>query len=115
MAKARAAAKKNEETKTEAVAEAPKPTKSSGPAPTVGRIVHLRICAAGAERANQMIATQAVCGNTVREGDVLPMIVTAVHGDTINGQALLDGDGTLWITSTPEGTAPGTWSWPPKV
>jgi hypothetical protein len=37
------------------------------------------------------------------------------HGpdfDGVNGQAFLDGNDVLWITSAKEGTEPGQWSWP---
>ena len=33
----------------------------------------------------------------------------------VNGQAFLDGNDVLWVTSAREGTEPGQWSWPPRV
>jgi hypothetical protein len=61
---------------------------------------------------------QAHIGNETHEGDVVPMIVARVwpndtHG--VNGQAFLDGNDTLWVTSVAEGTGPHTWAWPPRV
>jgi hypothetical protein len=42
-------------------------------------------------------------GNVPAEGDVYPMIITRAWGETysscVNGQVLLDGDDTLWVTS----------------
>jgi hypothetical protein len=33
----------------------------------------------------------------------------------VNGQAFLDGDQTLWVTSAPQGDWPGSWDWPERV
>lgn len=58
---------------------------------------------------------QAHIGNKANEGDVVPMlIVRCWGGDCVNGQAFLDGNDALWVTSRNEGTAPGTWCWPPR-
>lgn len=42
-------------------------------------------------------------GSPVSIGDVVPMMITRVWGDTpgcaVNGQAVLDGNDTLWVTS----------------
>lgn len=54
-------------------------------------------------------------GNSPREGDRVPMIVVRVWPDGVNGQAILDGDDSLWLTSRAEGDGPGTWAWPPRV
>jgi hypothetical protein len=83
---------------------------------TVGRIVHFALTEAQAERVNRRTLPQT--GNTARAGDVVPLIVTRVwadesgHVSCVNGQALLDGNDSLWVTSAKEGTEPGTWSWP---
>lgn len=60
---------------------------------------------------------QAHVGNSVSIGDIVPLIVVRVwpheYGANVpgvNGQALLDGNDQLWITSAREGTEPGTWS-----
>lgn len=65
---------------------------------------------------------QAHIGNTAAEQDVVPMVIVRVwphefgqgiHG--VNGQAILDGNDVLWITSAKEGTNPGEWSWPVRI
>lgn len=65
---------------------------------------------------------QAHIGNHASEGDVVPLVVVKVWPHEfgqdvpgVNGQAFLDGNDCLWITSAKEGTEPGTWAWPPRV
>lgn len=65
---------------------------------------------------------QAHIGNRAAAGDVVPLVVARVwpneYGEGVpgvNGQALLDGNDVLWITSAKEGTEPGTWAWPARV
>lgn len=59
---------------------------------------------------------QAHVGNSVREGQVFPLLVTAINGSdkniSVNGQVLLDGNDSFWATSRKEGDGPGTWAWP---
>ncbi len=59
---------------------------------------------------------QAHVGNMVVEGERVPMIILQVwpnefgrnhHG--VNGQAFLDGNDSLWVTSVEEGDQPGQW------
>ena len=59
---------------------------------------------------------QAHVGNPVSVGERVPMIITQVwpnefgpnyHG--VNGQAFLDGNDSLWVTSVKEGDQPGEW------
>lgn len=64
---------------------------------------------------------QTYVGNPVAVGDEVPAIVVTVwpneFGDGIpgfNGQAFLDGNFQLWLTSVREGTEPGTWHWPER-
>lgn len=107
--------------------------------PTTGRILHYKLSAADAEKINRRRTTgsaiadriqvdkwplgaQAHIGNTAREGDVVPLMVVRVWPDEygagapgVNGQAMLDGNDTLWVTSVKEGAEPGTWTWPPRV
>lgn len=118
--------------------------------PTIGRIVHYRLSAKDAENINRrrddfksgrgkswVAGAQAHVGNFAGEGDVLPLIVTAVWpteyaslaylahhepGTTydgpegVNGQVLLDGNDSLWVTSAPQhATLTGCWSWPPRT
>ncbi len=46
-------------------------------------------------------------------GLMVPMVITHVwpHGPTgaVNGQAFLDGNDSLWVTSVEEGDQPGQW------
>lgn len=86
--------------------------------PTPGRILAYKLTAFDAETINKRRAdmasglarqdTGARChvGNGVAEGDVYPMIITRVwapvSGGSVNGQVLLDGNDTLWVTSRTE-------------
>jgi len=54
-------------------------------------------------------------GNTPFAGQTLPMIVTAVNGNLINGQVFLDARATYWVANVSEGGAVRTWSWPKRV
>ena len=62
---------------------------------------------------------QAHIGNSAAEGDVFPMLITKVWGDTptssVNGQAFLDGNDVLWVKSVSVGEGPRTFSWPTRV
>ena len=96
--------------------------------PTPGRIVNVVMSEDLARRANRG-RTEAghatKTGNTVREGDVLPMIIVKVWNDTpdamLNGQIFLDGNDTLWASSINHNDSaaasrePGTWEWPDIV
>lgn len=109
--------------------------------PTVGRIVHYRLSAGDIERI-QMRRAKNFGGNHHRTGDLVPLIIVRVWPDEytasnsrygisepdgtvrwvdvrshfgVNGQALLDGNDSLWVCSAPEGDEPGMWSWAPKV
>jgi hypothetical protein len=61
---------------------------------------------------------QAHIGNAVKEGDTFPMLVTKVWGENpssaVNGQAFLDGNDVLWVTSACIGDGPRTFSWPTR-
>lgn len=81
---------------------------------TVGRIVHYTLSTGDADQINRRALPQL--GNTVTEGQVVPLLVVRVWSPTcINGQALLDGNDALWVTSVMEGTGPRTWAWPPRT
>lgn len=65
---------------------------------------------------------QAHIGNYASAGDEVPCLIVHVWPDEfgsgisgINGQAFLDGNDSLWVTSVKEGTEPGTWHWPARV
>ena len=99
--------------------------------PSIGRIVHYRLTKDQAEAINQRyehaadrrqvmqdlkFGFQAHVGNRPLEGDIVAMVVTAVWGpEMVNGQCLLDGTDSMWVTSAHAGDGPGTWSWPPRV
>jgi hypothetical protein len=101
--------------------------------PTVGRIVHYKLTAEQADEiSRRRVAkpwepgwppgSQAHVGNPVAEGDVVAMVVVRVWPDEfgpgvdgVNGQVLLDGNDSLWVTSGQEGTEPGQWQWPPRA
>lgn len=46
---------------------------------------------------------QVHVGNKASAGDIFPMLITRVWGDTpessVNGQVFLDGNDSLWVTS----------------
>jgi hypothetical protein len=65
---------------------------------------------------------QAHIGNHVIADEVYPLIATCICKDEfgpgkpgINGQVLLDGNDTLWVTSVGEGPLPGQWRWPARA
>lgn len=110
-------------------------------APTVGRIVHYQLSEQDAKQINRRrtdgasIAArlaaipaewprgaQAHIGNSAYPGEVVPLLIVRVwpneYGENqpgVNGQAFLDGNDSLWVTSAKEGTEPGTWAWPPRA
>jgi hypothetical protein len=103
-------------------------------APSTGRIVHYTLTEADADSINGFrkdsrnaqqspagvakIPTgyQDHVGNEVDGGDVVALIVTrAFPKNLVNGQLILDGNDTLWVTSVPEGDGRGQWAWPPRV
>lgn len=60
-------------------------------------------------------------GNPVRIGDIVPLIVVKVWPDEfgegqpgVNGQAILDGNDSYWVTSAKEGDEPGSYHWPER-
>lgn len=98
--------------------------------PTIGRIVHYRLTADEAAAINKRRADARTerslakaeggavihVGNTAHAGDVVALLVTDTHGaDCVNGQAFLDGNDSLWVTSTTYGIGPGEWTWPQRV
>ena len=84
--------------------------------PTQGRIVAYKLTAHDADTINkrrtdlhasefaqQNTGGQCHVGNGVTAGDVYPLVITRVWsplpGGAVNGQVLLDGNDTLWVTS----------------
>lgn len=94
--------------------------------PTLGRIVHYMLAQADADDINRRrthrggpVLGQAHFGDEAAEGDVLPMLVVAVHDDdkpipACNGQVFLNGNDTLWVKYVVEGDIPGRWMWPQR-
>lgn len=101
--------------------------------PTIGRIVTYKLSEEDAKQINRRrthggsiaeriqedkwpIGAQAHIGNTVSEGDKVPMIITAVHGDDlVNGQAILDGTDNFWVLSATKGDENREWNWPKMI
>lgn len=58
-------------------------------------------------------------GNPTTVGDTYPLVITRVWGDTaessVNGQVLLDGNDTLWVTSVQQGDGERHWRAFPRV
>lgn len=90
--------------------------------PSIGCIVHYMLSADDARR----ITTRRKAahageggGNFVDEGQVYPMLIVRVWGETeqasVNGQVFLDGDDTLWVTSVGQGDGPRQWHEAPRV
>lgn len=90
--------------------------------PSIGRIVHYMLSADDARR----ITTQRKGahagdggGNFVEEGQVYPMLIVRIWGETeqssVNGQVFLDGNDTLWVTSAGQGDGPRQWHEAPRV
>ena len=98
--------------------------------PTIGRTVHYRLTSDDAGSTNErrrharanlqkmrdeQPGFQAHVGNNVVGGEVVAMTITQVWpGDLVNGQAILDGNDSLWVTSAPQGDEAGQWNWPPR-
>lgn len=103
--------------------------------PTVGRIVHYRldandVAAVKNQRAHSSIETGSgrypqKHGNPLAAGDVYPMLITRVWGDTesscVQGQVFLDGNDTIWKTSVQQqghtydpSLTEGVWFAPPR-
>jgi len=83
---------------------------------TAGRIVLYMISRENAEEVNRRhIQNAGSVGQLLLGGEVVPAIVVWPHTDTnFNGQAFLDGNDSLWLTSVEEGVGPGKWYWPPR-
>ena len=101
--------------------------------PTIGRIVHYTLSEQDAEQINKRRAdslahlpehransngVQIHGGNGVVAGDVYPLIITRVWGTTpdcaVNGQVLLDGTDSLWVTSVVAGEGARRFAWPSR-
>lgn len=91
------------------------------PRPTVGRVVLYTLSDQDAQRvAEARHASPATrTGNRAEAGQVYPMVIVRAWGDqphsAVNGQVLLDGDDTLWVTSVTAGEGPRHFAWPQRV
>lgn len=93
------------------------------PVPTLGRTVLYTITKEQADEINARRKSSSASrhswhGNEAREGNVYPMTIVAVWGDTptcaVNGQLLLDGNDSLWVTSVSVGEGPFHYRWPTR-
>lgn len=102
------------------------PAAAAGPAPTVGRLIHYRLSTQDVADVNRRRRRSAAApanewgyiaprGNPVSTGQVVPAVVTAVFGEKVNANVLLDGTDTLWVTSREQGSEAGQWCWPERV
>jgi hypothetical protein len=97
---------------------------------TVGRTVLYTLSQADAENINRRRGANtgadnwpqgavAHVGNYAYAGDVVPLTVVRVwQADMVNGQATLDGNDSLWVTSAHKAAGEseqGCWHWPPRV
>lgn len=101
--------------------------------PSIGRIVHYVLTEDDATQINKRradvfnirerlvagtwpLGAQAHVGNKVSAGQHVAVIVTGVWGtgQTVNGQAILDGNDSFWVLSALEGEGPRTWHWPER-
>lgn len=102
--------------------------------PTIGRIVHYTLTEQDAANINkrrddawqhmrehQQASSGVVVhiGNHVSAGEIYPLVITRCWGDqeesAVNGQVLLDGADTLWVTSVHVGAGNGTFRWPERI
>jgi len=102
--------------------------------PSTGRIVMYRLTQQNVDDIAKRREPGNFTGNNHQKGDVVPLIVTKVWpeeytgaarlashpADTkyesavgVNGQAILDGNDSMWVTSAPQHTSlEGGWYWP---
>jgi hypothetical protein len=104
--------------------------------PSIGQIVHYVLTEQDAAQVNQRrkdasgnlgsIKTDALgyvvhVGNKAEAGQVLPMTIVRTwpgrdtHESLVNGQVLLDGNDSLWVTSRGQGEGQGHWTCPPRA
>lgn len=100
--------------------------------PTPGRIVEYTLSVQDAEEINRRRKDAAESniraeksgavvhfGNSVQSGETYPMVIVRAWGSTeessVNGQVLLDGSDTLWVTSVSQGDGDRKWRPFPRV
>lgn len=83
--------------------------------PTLGRIVYYKLSKSDVAAIRHKRALLRITANEVHQGQVFPMMIVAVWGDTplaaINGQVILDGYDTFWATSVHLGQNEGQYDW----
>lgn len=100
--------------------------------PSVGRIVAYTLTETDAEQINKrrqdarvsgIAATNSGAvvhfGNPVLSGEICAMVIVHVwgthEGASVNGQVLLDGNDSLWVTSVTQGDGPRQFHEFPRV
>ena len=102
--------------------------------PSVGRLVHYTLTEDDAKQVNRRrkdaannvgkiredaLGYMAHVGNAAEAGQVYPMLIVRVWGETeqssVNGQVFLDGTDTLWVISVGQGDGPRQWHEAPRV
>lgn len=79
--------------------------------PVLGAVVGYRIDDGDAAVIRQRRTASDRRGAPVHVGELVPLVVTQVVDNArVNGQALLDGDDSLWVTYAEHGASPGQWS-----
>lgn len=104
------------------------PADKTAAIPTIGRIVHYCLteddCAVIRQQRRPKTLNDVVSGfgNGTNPGDIIGMFLTGffqdgnTHGKYfVNGQCILDGNDSLWVTTVKEGVDPGQWHWPPRA
>ncbi len=87
--------------------------------PTIGRIVHYTLSEQDAAAINaRRDAAGPSSANPVYEGDVYPMMIVRVWGNSpdsaVQGQVFIDGNFTFWATSVTGGEGPRHYAWPER-
>ena len=84
--------------------------------PKIGRIVHYKLSAIDINAILSHRGKTWKHGTELLVGDVLPMIITKVHGqppDTfVSGKVFLDGTDDYWAVLVQEGSDLGMYQWP---
>lgn len=89
--------------------------------PSINRVVQYCMTETDVDRAKRELRRDGRHGNMPRAGELYPAMIVKVFGDTpgaaFNVQVLLDGNFSLWVTSTNITTAPKPRHciWPPRV
>lgn len=87
--------------------------------PTIGRIVHYTLSERDAAQINALRGPMTHQANPASEGDVFPMMIVRVWGNTpesaVQGQVFIDGAFTLWATSATPGEGPRHFAWPTVI